>query len=95
MTAYKLPNTLSERYLPASADAGGSDLPSQEGKRRLLLVYIHGFLGSEESFYQFPRKVHDLLAVSLVETHVVYTKIYPRYKTRRPIHEARDDISQW
>ncbi|KAJ0416473.1 hypothetical protein BJY00DRAFT_326277 [Aspergillus carlsbadensis] len=79
-----------ERHLPDP-----SQLPSQPGKRRLLLVYIHGFLGSEDSFYQFPRKVHDRLAASLNESHVVYTKIYPRYQTRKPLHEARDAISQW
>jgi hypothetical protein len=91
----ELPIHIPERYLPASATADSSDLPRRQGKRRLLLVYIHGFLGSEDSFYQFPRKVHDQLTVSLAGTHVVYTKIYPRYKTRRPLYEARDDISQW
>ncbi|GAM40539.1 hypothetical protein TCE0_039r12964 [Talaromyces pinophilus] len=39
--------------------------------------------------------VHDLLTLSLTETHVVYSKIYPRYKTRGPLKEARDGISQW
>ncbi|KAL2856722.1 hypothetical protein BJX68DRAFT_253136 [Aspergillus pseudodeflectus] len=95
MSPDEVPIHIPERYLPASATADSSDLPRRQGKRRLLLVYIHGFLGSEDSFYQFPRKVHDLLTVSLAGTHVVYTKIYPRYKTRRPLYEARDDISQW
>ncbi|KAL4757192.1 uncharacterized protein BDW70DRAFT_153564 [Aspergillus foveolatus] len=67
----------------------------REGKRRLLLIYIHGFLASEGSFYQFPRKVHDLLMVSMPQTHVVYSKIYPRYKTRGSLQDARDAISQW
>ncbi|RAH62732.1 hypothetical protein BO85DRAFT_494089 [Aspergillus piperis CBS 112811] len=71
------------------------ELPKHEGKRRLLLIYIHGFLGSEDSFYNFPREVHELLKVSLAQSHVTYTKIYPRYKTRGPIRVARDDISRW
>jgi hypothetical protein len=25
----------------------------------------------------------------------VHTKIYPRYKSRRPIEFARDDFSKW
>ncbi|KJK67630.1 hypothetical protein P875_00116970 [Aspergillus parasiticus SU-1] len=72
-----------------------SDTGTDEGKRRLLLVYIHGFIGSEDSFHHFPKHVHDLLTISLSKSHVVYTKIYPRYKTRGPVHIARDDFSQW
>lgn len=64
----------------AACDAQGEgfpnhcQLPRAEGKRRLLLIYIHGFLGSEDCFQNFPRNVHDLLTVSLTKTHVVYTK---------------------
>jgi hypothetical protein len=85
----------------AACDAQGEgspnhcQLPRSEGKRRLLLIYIHGFLGSEDSFHNFPRTVHDLLTASLAETHIVYTKIYPRYKTRGPLHIASDNISRW
>ncbi|OJJ01773.1 hypothetical protein ASPVEDRAFT_129399 [Aspergillus versicolor CBS 583.65] len=95
MPTYEVQNDLFERYPPGFADADRWALPRRQGKRRLLLIYIHGFLGSEDSFYQFPRRVHDMLAVLLAETHVVYTKIYPRYKTRGPLHDARDGISQW
>ena len=72
-----------------------SNTGTNEGKRRLLLVYIHGFIGSEDSFHHFPKHVHDLLTISLSKSHVVYTKIYPRYKTRGPVHIARDNFSQW
>ena len=64
-------------------------------KRNLLLIYIHGFLGSEKSFAQFPKNVHDLLTTLLSETHDVYTKIYPRYKTRGPTKIARNSFSKW
>ena len=30
-----------------------------------------------------------------MESHVVYTKIYPRYKSRKNISFARDDLSKW
>ncbi|PQE11994.1 catalytic protein [Rutstroemia sp. NJR-2017a BVV2] len=39
--------------------------------------------------------VHNLLTIALVETHVVHTKIYPRYKSRKAINFARDDFSTW
>lgn len=67
----------------------------RDGRRTLLLVYIHGFMGNETSFQSFPAHVHNLLSITLEETHVVHTKIYPRYKSRKAIEFARDDFSNW
>ena len=60
-----------------------------------MLVYIHGFLGDETSFKSFPAHVHNVLTTTLAETHVVYSKIYPRYKSRKNVSFARDDFSNW
>ena len=56
---------------------------------------IHGFLGNESSFQSFPAHIHNSLTSLLSETHVVHTKIYPRYKSRKAIEYARDDFSNW
>ncbi|PYH96611.1 hypothetical protein BO71DRAFT_348716 [Aspergillus ellipticus CBS 707.79] len=69
--------------------------PEDTIKRALLLIYIHGFNGSEASFYNFPAHVHSLLTSILSETHVVYTRIYPRYKSRGELKIARDNFSDW
>ena len=66
-----------------------------ENRRILLLIYIHGFLGDQTSFQSFPAHVHNLLTPALAATHVVYTKIYPRYKSRKNISFARDAFSNW
>lgn len=68
---------------------------SLDGRRTLLLIYIHGFLGTEETFQSFPAHVHNLVTVLLADTHVIHTKIYPRYKSKKPIEYARDDFSNW
>ncbi|EEH22351.1 hypothetical protein PABG_04562 [Paracoccidioides brasiliensis Pb03] len=68
---------------------------NRDGRRTLLLIYIHGFVGSDTSFQKFPAHVHNLLAVMLSESHVVHSKIYPRYKTRKVIEFVRDDFSHW
>jgi hypothetical protein len=68
---------------------------ARDGRRTLLLVYIHGFMGNEMSFQSFPAHVHNLLSILVSETHVLHTKIYPRYKSRKAIEFARDDFSQW
>lgn len=67
----------------------------RDGRRTLLLIYIHGFNGNETSFQSFPAHVHNLLTIRLAETHVVHTKIYPRYRSRKAIEFARDDFSNW
>lgn len=64
-------------------------------RRTLLLVYVHGFVGNDMSFGSFPAHVHNLLTSYLAETHVVHTKVYPRYKSRKNISYARDDFSNW
>lgn len=71
-------------------------LPLPSGsKRRLLLIYVHGFNGSEASFQQFPAHVHSVLADVLAESHELYTRIYPRYKSRGDMNLARDQFSSW
>ncbi|KAJ5112221.1 hypothetical protein N7532_000266 [Penicillium argentinense] len=66
-----------------------------ENKRRLLLIYIHGFMGSEASFQDLPAHVHELLSGLLGESHVVYTRIYPRYKSHGEIQSAVEQFSAW
>ena len=68
---------------------------ARDGRRTLLLIYIHGFMGNEMSFQSFPAHVHNLLTILVAETHVLHTKIYPRYKSRKAIEFARDDFSDW
>ncbi|KAF5660706.1 hypothetical protein FHETE_8803, partial [Fusarium heterosporum] len=65
------------------------------GRRKLLIVYIHGFLGNDQSFRSFPAHVHALLANLLADSHVIHSKIYPRYKTYRSVDVARDNFSEW
>ncbi|KAL8743120.1 MAG: hypothetical protein Q9190_004500, partial [Brigantiaea leucoxantha] len=52
-------------------------------------------MGNELSFQSFPAHVHNLVGTKLAESHVVHTKIYPRYKSREAIEFARDDFSDW
>ncbi|KAI1215027.1 uncharacterized protein F4807DRAFT_18229 [Annulohypoxylon truncatum] len=65
------------------------------GRRRLLVIYIHGFMGSDSSFQSFPAHVHRYLKLALVDTHVIHTKIYPKYKTYKTLEVARDNFSTW
>jgi len=52
-------------------------------------------MGNETSFQSFPAHVHNVVTVRLAESHVVHTKIYPKYKSRKHIEFARDGFSEW
>ena len=56
-------------------------------------------MGNETSFQSFPAHVHNLVTVKLGEagtnSHVVHTKIYPKYKSRKHIGFARNGLSEW
>jgi hypothetical protein len=68
---------------------------SRDGRRTLLLVFVHGFMGNETSFQSFPAHLHNFLTITLAETHLVHTKIYPRYRSKKNITFSRDDFSTW
>lgn len=52
-------------------------------------------MGNETSFQSFPAHVHNLMTVKLEGSHVVHTKIYPKYKSRKAIEFARDAFGEW
>lgn len=66
-----------------------------DGKRKLLLVFIHGFMGDETSFQSFPTHVHNLLSTLLAPTHAVHTKLYPRYRCKGKMDDAARSFSDW
>lgn len=79
----------------SSTQSLGPSLNEDEHRRTLLIVYIHGFMGDNTSFRSFPAHVHYFLREELSESHVVHSKIYPRYKTYKAIEVARDKFSAW
>ncbi|CAN8095389.1 unnamed protein product [Discula destructiva] len=70
-------------------------LHDDDARRILLIVYIHGFMGDNTSFRSFPAHVHYYLKSALAESHVIHSKLYPRYKTYKAIEVARDNFSAW
>ncbi len=68
---------------------------SKTSRRRIILVYIHGFMGNETSFQNFPSHVHRSLSQQLSASHTVDSVVYPRFKTRKKINVAGEDFSKW
>ncbi|ENH67247.1 hypothetical protein FOC1_g10007021 [Fusarium oxysporum f. sp. cubense race 1] len=91
MASYAESGEPSPILLPQSFN--GSDLGTD--KRKLIVIYIHGFCGTEESFDQFPSHVHSFLKQALRDNYVVYSKIYPQYETRNSMDIAVENFSRW
>lgn len=79
----------------SSTQSLGKPAPVSDTRRTLLIIYIHGFYGNDQSFRSFPAHVHSHLSQLLAETHTIHSKIYPRYKTYKAIEVARDRLSAW
>ena len=47
----------------------------------LLLVYIHGFKGTDESFEGFPQRLEHMLSETIPDV-IVETNIFPAYEVR-------------
>ena len=81
-------------YCPPTSSSPSSP-SSSSAHRTLLLVYIHGFYGNDQSFQALPARVHDVLRQTLASSRAINSKVYPRYKTYRAIDVARDNFSAW
>lgn len=79
----------------SSTQSLAPSLHEGDGRRILLVVYIHGFMGDNTSFRSFPSHVHNYLHEALAESHAIHSKIYPRYKTYKAITVARNNFSEW
>lgn len=64
------------------------------GQDILLVIFIHGFKGDDNTFAQFPQRLQNILVDSLpdfkVESHV-----FPAYETRGDLNEAVARFADW
>lgn len=63
-------------------------------KKTLLLVYIHGFQGGDNTFGDLPANLQALVSYALPAVRVV-TEIYPKYETRGDLRECVSRFREW
>ncbi|KAK4962304.1 hypothetical protein LTR66_012715, partial [Elasticomyces elasticus] len=63
-------------------------------KKTLLLVFIHGFKGGENTFATFPEHIRVLLSHALPKLSVV-SLVYPRFETRGHLDECVGQFKEW
>lgn len=63
-------------------------------RKTLLLVFIHGFKGSDNTFNDFPKDLRALLGTALPNIDVLSVQ-YPRYETRGDLRECVARFKEW
>ena len=63
-------------------------------KKTLLLVFIHGFKGSDHTFHNFPADLRGLLAHTFPKLDILSVQ-YPKYETRGDLREAVARFKEW
>ncbi|KKK22122.1 hypothetical protein P175DRAFT_0491144 [Aspergillus ochraceoroseus IBT 24754] len=63
-------------------------------KKTLLLVFIHGFKGGDDTFGNFPEHMRMLLSRALPAVSIA-TAVYPKYETRGSLQECVSAFREW
>ncbi|KAF2767722.1 hypothetical protein EJ03DRAFT_275542 [Teratosphaeria nubilosa] len=63
-------------------------------KKTLLLVFLHGFKGGNDTFHRFPRDLTAILANALPKIDVL-SVVYPQYETRGDLRECVAKFKDW
>lgn len=63
-------------------------------RKILLLVFIHGFKGGDDTFGTFPEHLRALISHALPKVNVVAVA-YPRYETRGDLSECVGRFREW
>ncbi|PKY08770.1 hypothetical protein P168DRAFT_278327 [Aspergillus campestris IBT 28561] len=63
-------------------------------KKSLLLVFIHGFKGDNDTFGSFPERLKAVVGRCLPNVQVA-TAVYPRYDTRGELKECVANFREW
>ncbi|KAL4978368.1 hypothetical protein BDW66DRAFT_18689 [Aspergillus desertorum] len=63
-------------------------------RKTLLLVFVHGFKGGDDTFGDFPQHLKALLSRKLPAVTVA-TLVYPKYETRGSLHDSVSAFREW
>ncbi|KAK1831526.1 hypothetical protein QBC39DRAFT_258764 [Podospora conica] len=63
-------------------------------KRILLLCFIHGFKGNDDTFGDFPKHLQDTVTNNLPDDKVT-SVVYPRYETKGELAQSSTAFLEW
>ncbi|KAI6335873.1 hypothetical protein MCOR30_003658 [Pyricularia oryzae] len=63
--------------------------------RTLLLCFIHGFKGNDNTFQKFPEDLKAAVSKSLPEGDDVQAVVYPKYETKGELAQCAEAFLEW
>ena len=82
---------MSDSTPTTDAPASGS---STNTKRVLLLCFIHGFKGNDDTFQHFPEDLKRTIASNLDDNHIE-SVVYPKYETKGELAQSTEAFLGW
>lgn len=76
------------------ADIGRAKMCAMKNKKKLLLVFIHGFKGTDHTFHTFPADLTALISHTLPDLNIIWYQ-YPRYETRGDLGDTVGRFRIW
>ncbi|KAG6821566.1 hypothetical protein H0H93_000075 [Arthromyces matolae] len=67
---------------------------TNDAKEMLLVIFVHGFKGDDQSFGDFPSRLQHILAETVSEV-IVECKVFPAYETKGDLNAAVIRFSDW
>ena len=71
-----------------------SSPPIKNNKRVLLLCFIHGFKGNDDTFQNFPEDLKRTISANLDDEHVE-SVVYPKYETKGELAQSTEAFLTW
>jgi hypothetical protein len=68
--------------------------PSTNVKRVLLLCFIHGFKGNDDTFQNFPEDLKKTISSNLDDEHIE-SVVYPKYETKGELAQSTEAFLGW
>jgi hypothetical protein len=68
--------------------------PPTDTKRVLLLCFIHGFKGNDDTFQSFPEDLKRTVASNLDDDRIE-SVVYPKYETKGELAQSTESFLGW
>ncbi|EKM59798.1 uncharacterized protein PHACADRAFT_206021 [Phanerochaete carnosa HHB-10118-sp] len=72
----------------------GDELATDAPQELLLVIFIHGFKGTDSTFAQFPERLQHVLSETIQNAHVE-SVVFPAYETKGELNAAVIRFSDW
>ncbi|KAG5648915.1 hypothetical protein DXG03_000264 [Asterophora parasitica] len=79
---------------PPAGQPSAEKTAIEQTPEQLLVVFVHGFKGTDQTFGEFPERLQHILTDSITDI-AVQCKVFPAYETKGELNEAVIRFADW